>query len=73
MRTIVELPEDQIKGLKDLAETTHLSRAELMRRAVSEYLAKYKHNENEEAFGLWSKNKLNAIDHQQQMRSEWDK
>ena len=39
MRTIVDLPDDQIEALKKMSECVHLSRAELMRRAEDDVLA----------------------------------
>ena len=72
MRTIVELPDEQIEGLRHLTEATHLSRAELMRRAVSEYLAKHSQEKKDDAFGLWVSSEVDAMDYQQKLRSEWD-
>jgi len=40
MRTIVDLPDKQIEGLKRMSETACASRAELVRRAIDEYLAR---------------------------------
>ena len=53
MRTIVDLPEEQIEALKQLSEKSRLSRAELMRRAVAEYLLHYQADATDSAFGLW--------------------
>lgn len=38
MRTIVDIPEDQVKALDSLGKKENLSRAELVRRAVQNYL-----------------------------------
>jgi len=38
MRTIVDLPEDQIKALDSIGKREDLSRTELVRRAVAAYL-----------------------------------
>jgi predicted transcriptional regulator len=72
MRTIVELPDDQIEALKRLSNDTHLSRAELMRRAVKEYLARHRPQPAEQAFGLWKTQRKDALGIQEQLRSEWD-
>ena len=72
MRTIVELPEQQIEALKSLSDKEGLSRAELMRRAVAEYLRLHHHENDELAFGLWKKRDEDGLDYQQQLRKEWD-
>jgi predicted transcriptional regulator len=72
MRTIVELPDEQIEALKRLSNDTRLSRAELMRRAVKEYLARHQPRPAEQAFGLWKTQRKDALGIQEQLRSEWD-
>jgi hypothetical protein len=62
MRTIVELPDERIEGLKRLSDDMHLSRAALMRRAVKEYLARHRPQEADQAFGLWKDRPRDAID-----------
>ena len=73
MRTIVELPDEQIEALKQLSNDTQLSRAELMRRAVKEYLARHRPQPAEQAFGLWKTQRKDALGIQEQLRSEWDR
>jgi len=72
MRTIVELPEQQIDALKAMSEQEGLSRAELMRRAVAEYLAHHQGHAGESAFGLWQDRGVDGLIQQQQLRQEWD-
>lgn len=72
MRTIVELPDEQVEALKRLSEQSKLSRAELMRRAVAEYLSHYGRGPANEAFGIWKNHPRDGLDYQQQLRSEWD-
>ncbi len=73
MRTIVDLPDKQIKALKRMSDAVHLSRAELMRRAVDEYLARHQPAQDDVAFGLWKKRKTDGAAYQEQARAEWDK
>ena len=54
MRTIIDLTETQLNGLKTLMERQSLSRAELIRRAVDAYLSRHLAEQDDEAFGLWS-------------------
>lgn len=72
MRTIVELPEQQIEALKALSDKEGLSRAELVRRAVAAYLRLHQNENNESAFGLWQKRNIDGLHYQQQLRQEWD-
>ncbi|MFV2058106.1 MAG: CopG family transcriptional regulator [Thiohalomonadales bacterium] len=72
MRTIVELPEQQIEALKALSEKEGLSRAELMRRAVAAYLQLHQPDNGEAAFGLWKKRVENGLHYQKRLRKEWD-
>ncbi len=71
MRTIVDLPEKQIRALKQLSESAHSSRAELVRRAIDEYLARHQPAQNEDAFGLWEKRKTDGLSYQESVRDEW--
>ncbi len=72
MRTIVDLPEKQIEALMTIGKQTQLSRAELMRRAVAEYLARHKPEQQDTAFGLWRNRTEDGLSYQERMRVEWD-
>ena len=71
MRTIVDLPEKQIEALKRMSETSQSSRAELVRRAIDEYLARHLPAQDDKAFGIWRKRKIDGLDYQDRMRDEW--
>jgi len=71
MRTIVDLPEKQIEALKRMSEASRSSRAELVRRAIDEYLARHLPAQDDEAFGIWRKRKIDGLDYQDRMRDEW--
>jgi len=71
MRTIIDLPDDQIKALGLISEKEHLSRAELIRRAVSSYLKKQQDIPQDEAFGLWKNRKQDGLNYQRQIRKDW--
>ncbi len=73
MRVRIDLPERQIDELTRLCQTENISRAELVRRAVSRYLAENR-PASSNAFGLWRKQGLERLDGlvwQEQVRSEW--
>ena len=73
MRTIVDLPDDQIAALKALAERNGLSRTELVRRAVAVYLEQRRVPAGDAAFGLWRKRDEDGLDYQERLRREWDR
>jgi metal-responsive CopG/Arc/MetJ family transcriptional regulator len=73
MRTIVELPDNQIDHLKTLGKRLGLPRTELVRRAVADYLARHPTEPKDAAFGLWKERSLpDGLAWQQRMRTEWD-
>jgi len=71
MRTIVDLPDEQIEALKRMSEAAHSSRAELVRRAIDEYLARHLPAQDDGAFGLWKKRTSDGLAYQERMRDEW--
>lgn len=81
MRTIVDLPDEQIKALDALVAQNDVSRAELVRRAVSLYLKKNKEKNNEDMISKYhgfladdpdAFDGLDGLEYQNKIRSEWD-
>ena len=73
MRTIVDLPDQQIDHLKALGQRLKLPRTELVRRAVADYLARHPNDPEDTAFGLWEdRAEQDGLAYQQQIRAEWD-
>jgi len=71
MRTIVDIPEQDIQVLDALCGREHISRAEAVRRAVSDYLKSHQGNADA-AFGLWQgRGKPDGLTYQNDMRDEW--
>ncbi len=71
MRTLVDLPEADILALDKLGEKRRVSRASIIREAVSALLSKNTSSAADEAFGLWRHRKIDGLDYQRQVRSEW--
>ncbi|MGB4057520.1 MAG: CopG family transcriptional regulator [Alphaproteobacteria bacterium] len=78
MRTIVDIPEDQIKALDLLGKKHDLSRAELVRRAVGQYLEAEqasKKSDLDKYFGILKGSDLfegmDGLAWQKKMRAEW--
>lgn len=70
MRTIVDIPQADIQRLARLCKKAGISRAEAIRRAVSEYLKK-EDAPGDEAFGLWKDRKVDGLGYQRKLRKEW--
>jgi metal-responsive CopG/Arc/MetJ family transcriptional regulator len=74
MRTIIDLPESQLAALRELEARKKVSRAELIRQAVAQYVVR--HTESGDAFGVWKTAKRQAVDGltvQKKLRAEWDR
>ena len=72
MRTIIDLPDDQLEALGEICAQKKVSRAAVIRQAVAGYIQQSKANKSENAFGLWKKKNINALKHEDKIRAEWD-
>jgi len=72
MRTLVDLPEDELEELSALSRSRKVSRAELIRQAVSGFLAQNKAG-MEDSFGLWKRRGVDGVEYQEKLRSEWSR
>jgi metal-responsive CopG/Arc/MetJ family transcriptional regulator len=69
MRTIVDIPEPQIRALDALTRIDGVSRAELVRRAVALYLRRHA-KLSDDAFGSWT-GIADGLAYQRRLRDEW--
>jgi len=72
MRTIIELPEEQIVALDTLCRRDGISRAEAIRRAVARHLQAERAAEPDRAFGLWRARPVDGLRYERRLRREWD-
>ncbi len=72
MRTIIDLPDNQIEALSVICKQTSVSRAELIRRAVAQYLLQHRPEQDDLAFSLWKNRAEDGLDYQNCIRKEWD-
>jgi hypothetical protein len=75
MRTIIDIPSDRLQRLDRWAVAHKVSRAEAIRRAVSDLLERASQPKNT-GFGLWAQDKpvpaeRDGLRLQQEMRDEW--
>ena len=71
VRTIIELNDDMIEELKTICDSTGESRTSVIREAVVEYLAKRRPQNLDSVFGLWKDDKRDALEIEDELRSEW--
>lgn len=71
MRTLIDIPDEDIKLLNQVAKKLSVSRSELVRRAVAETLAPHRQKMNHAAFGAWSDFAEDGLAYQERMRAEW--
>lgn len=74
MRTIVDLPEDELRALKAAAKRDGVSQAEAIRRAIRAYLASRPAPDRASpAFGLWAnrQDRQEGVAYQRALRDEW--
>lgn len=71
MRTLIDIPENDLKLMSEVARKLEISRSEFVRRAVHSSLAPYRGKMNHEAFGAWTALDEDGLAYQERMRSEW--
>lgn len=80
MRTIVDLPDEHVNALDSMGRKMDVSRAELVRRAVEQYLhaeTKKSSGDVDKYFGIFKDDPavfggLDGLAYQRKMRAEWD-
>ena len=71
-RTLIDISENTLNQLDELATSMSVSRAELVRQAIKAWLKDKMTKKGKNAFGIL-KNKLNrdGVEYQQFIRGEW--
>jgi hypothetical protein len=76
MRTIVDIPDEELHELKEVSQREGISRAEAIRRAVRAYVCEKSTARRRElldaAFGSWPEMTEDSVDYVRRLRSEWD-
>jgi Arc/MetJ-type ribon-helix-helix transcriptional regulator len=83
VRTIIDLPEEQIEQLRRLCQRKGISRAEAVRRGVELLLDSEEQTDRDRlaerrraldaAFGMWKDRGVDAVEYQRKLRAEWDR
>ena len=71
MKTLVDVPEPDIRELDDLGRRRGESRAKIIRTAIGEYLSRNRAVSLDQAMGLWGDGGEDGVDYQQRLRAEW--
>ena len=71
MRTLIDVPESDLKVLNQLSRAAKVSRAELVRRAIRAYLEEHNVAGRSGAFGLWKDTQEDGLAYQERLRAEW--
>lgn len=74
MRTIIEIPEEQLRALDAWRCARGISRAEAVRLAIASLLEDEARARAsmEAAFGVWRGRELDGLAEQERLRAEWD-
>ena len=71
MRTIIELPHEQLTHLDAHCRRENVSRAEAIRRAIDAMLANRSKGDAAGAFGIWRDRSADAAGDLERLRDEW--
>lgn len=71
MRTIVDLPDEQLGALARLCEEQKISRAEAVRRAVGQLIKESQAGRKDVGFGIWKHKRIESRKFVDKLRAEW--
>lgn len=71
MRTSIDITELQRQALDDIARANNLSRADVVRAAIDEYINGRQRVDINGAFGLWGESVVDGLFYQEDLRGEW--
>jgi predicted transcriptional regulator len=73
MRTLVDIPDEDVRELDAIARKAGKSRAAVLREAISNYLARDARQGFEKYFGLWERHgsHVDGLDYERKLRDEW--
>lgn len=70
MRTIVDIPDEQLSLLATVCQQEDISCAEAIRRALTMFLGR-RVGEVDNAFGLWKDRGVDGVEYQRSLRGGW--
>ena len=73
MRTLIDIPDPDLRKLNRISKQQKLSRSQLVRTAISEYLSKQQNDSLDKLAGIWADRDIDGLEYQLAMRREWDR
>lgn len=73
MRALVDIPEQDLQHLNRIGKLDKVSRAEVIRRAITAYIAPRTGSGIDEAFGAWADRKEDSQEYLEKLRREWER
>ena len=73
MRTLIDIPDEKLQQLTRLSRERRVSRAEVVRCAIDQYLAAQPKSSLRDLFGIWSDRNIDGLAYEQELRREWDR
>lgn len=70
VRTLIDIPDRQVEDLAAICEAKKLPRTEVIRQAITAYIAAQRPPVTE-AFGLWGDKAIDGLKYQKKIRAEW--
>jgi len=71
MRTLVDIPAEDLDLVNGVVKKLDISRAEFVRRAIASYLEPHRVDPAAETFGIWRDRPVDGLEYQERMRGEW--
>jgi hypothetical protein len=72
MRTIIEVPQQQLDALDLICRTEGISRAEAIRRAITRMVGETRHALVTPAFAVWRDRPVDRLGYERRLRDEWE-
>jgi metal-responsive CopG/Arc/MetJ family transcriptional regulator len=70
-RIVIDLPDEDLRLLNTIKDIHKKPRAAIIRKAISEYLASNRFDEEDDAFGVWHGENGDGLEFQTTLRKEW--
>lgn len=71
VRTIIDLPDEQLERLDVLCRRDGISRAEAVRRAIAAHVRQARAEGPDSALGLWRGRGVDGLAYERGLRAEW--
>ncbi len=76
MRTLVDIPDEDLAIINSVVKAQSISRAEFIRRAIAQSLTAHRKIQIEKArdaaFGLLAGRSIDGMEYQERIRQEWE-